>query len=174
MGQEPNIEIALEDQPRTPPEPAPARRWSASRPGDLHTPADVPWGGAFGTPGPDTGYALKLASGASFELEEGESRPNVESTLVLIMGARASLFGKAPSADDLAFGLMVLGLDRREEIPEAAMARLAETRRHWGPRVAHSKAAGRGLSTRLTPELLRLSLEDLRHRLALGEVPLTP
>jgi hypothetical protein len=172
MGQEPKIEIPLEDLPRATSGPAPARRWSASRPGDLHTPAEVPWGGAFGTPGPDTGYALKLASAASYELEEGESRHNVQSVLLLLMSARASRFGKGPSADDLAWSLMLLGLDRQEEIPQAAMARLAEDRQYWAPRVANSNAAARRLSAKLTPELLARSVVDLRHHLALGELPL--
>lgn len=174
MGQEPQVEIAPEDIPRAVPEPAPARRWTASRPGDLHAPGEVPWGGAFGTPGPDTGYALKLAAGAPYILDAGENRHNVDSTLILIMSARASLAGKAPSPDDLSFALMLLGLDTREEVPTAATARLAASRKHWSPRVAHSNAAARAMSGLLTPDLLRLSLEDLRHRLALGEVPLAP
>jgi hypothetical protein len=174
MGQEPQFEIPLDDLPRATLGPAPARRWKASRPGDLHTPGDVPWGGAFGTPGPDTGYALKLASDASYELEAGESRTNVESVLLLIMGARASWFGKAPSSDDLAWSLMVLGLDRQEEIPQAVMARLTENRQYWAPQVANSKAAARRLSARFTPELFAWSLAELRHHLALGEVPLAP
>jgi len=174
MGQEPRIEIPLGDRPRATPGPAAARRWRASRPGDLHAPTDVPWGGAFGTPGPDAGYALKLAAEASYELEAGESRDNVQSVLLLIMGARASWFGKAPSSEDLAWGLLVLGLDQREEIPQAARARLAESRRYWAPRVANSNAAARRLSARFTPELFSWSLADLRHHLALGEMPLAP
>jgi hypothetical protein len=69
---------------------------------------------------------------------------------------------------------MVLGLDHQEEIPQAVMARLAENRQYWAPRVAHSNAAARRLSARLTPELFSWSVVDLRHRLALGEVPLAP
>lgn len=174
MGQEPNIEIPFEDLPRATAGPAPARRWKAARPGDLHAPDDVPWGGGFGTPGPDTGYALKLAAGASYQLEADESRANVQSVLLLIMGARASRFGKAPSRDDLAWSLMLLGLDQQEEIPQATMTRLVESRKHWAPRVANSHAAARRLSALLTPELFALSLDDLRHQLALGEAPLAP
>ncbi|MDH3607192.1 MAG: hypothetical protein OER12_09355 [Acidimicrobiia bacterium] len=174
MGQEPSLEIPQEDRPRAVATPAPARRWSASRPGDLHAPSDVPWGGPFGTPGPDTGYGLKLAAGATLNLAEDERRHPVERVLVLIIGARASLFGKAPSADDLGFAVMLLGLDTSREIPEAATTQLAAARRYWAPRVAHSTADARRLSARLTPDLLALSPDDLRHRLALGEVPLAP
>jgi hypothetical protein len=173
MGQEPKIEILLEDRPIA--EPGPARRWTASRPGDLHTPAEVPWGAGFGTPGPDTGYALKLASQADIELEPDEDRHNVESVLILIMSARASLFGKAPSADDLAFALLLVGLDADVgPVPAAGVTALTANRRYWAPRVAHGSAQARRLVSRLSPELLRLSVADLRHQLALGEVPLTP
>ena len=174
MGQEPKIEIPPEDLPRADPEPAPARRWKAARPGDLHAPSEVPWGGQFGTPGPDAGYALRLAAQADYALDDDETRGSVESVLVLIMGARASLFGKAPSADDLGFALMLLGLDADREIPESTTGQLAAARRYWAPRVAHSPADGRELSARLNMELLRLSHDELRHQLALGEVPLAP
>jgi hypothetical protein len=172
MGQEPNIEISRQDLPVT--EPAPARGWTASRPGDMATPGDVPWGDGFGTPGPDTGYALKLAAGADYELDEGENRHNVDSVLVLIMSARASLFGKAPSSDDLAFARLLIGLGSDEPVPDASLNRLAANRKHWAPRVSHGSASARALVSRLSPKLLKMSVEDLRHRLALGEVPLTP
>lgn len=174
MGQEPKIEIPLEDLPRSEPTPAPARRWSANRPGDLHRPEEVPWGGSFGTPGPDTGYALKLAGDADFQLDEDEHRHAVEELILVIMGARASLFGKAPSIDDLSFALMLLGLNRSSEIPEATMTRLSDARRFWAPRVAHSHTEARTVAAKLTPALLSLSHDELRHRLALGEVPLVP
>lgn len=172
MGQEPNIETPLSYVPVA--APGPARRWTASRPGDLPTPEDVPWGAGFGTPGPDTGYALKLASQADLDLEPGEDRGKVESLLILIMGARASLFGKAPSADDLAFARLLVGLGSHADVPEAGVKALAANRKHWAPRVSHGSAAARRLVTKLSPELLRLSVSDLRHQLALGEVPLTP
>ncbi|MBT8165699.1 MAG: hypothetical protein HKO63_00030 [Acidimicrobiia bacterium] len=172
MGQEPQIEMLLEDPPAA--EPGPARRWSATRPGDFRSPAEVPWGEGFGTPGPDTGYALKLASQAQFVLEPDENRHNVESVLVLIMSARASLFGKAPSADDLSFALLLIGLGADASVPEAGISALKANRKYWAPRVSHGSASARRLVSMLSPELLRLSVSDLRHQLALGEVPLTP
>ena len=174
MGQEPTIEIRPEERPRAEPEPAPARRWSASRPGDLHAPTDVPWGGGFGTPGPDTGYAHKLAAGAEYSLGEDESRHGVDAMLAMIMAARASRFGKAPSSDDLGFALLVTGLGERDALPDEVVAGLDEHRRHWGARVAHSKAEGLRMVGLLPREILELSVEGLRHRLALGEVPLAP
>jgi hypothetical protein len=172
MGQEPNIETSFAGLPGA--APGPARRWAASRPGDLHTPGDVPWGAGFGTPGPDTGYALKLAAEADYQLDPGEDRHNVDSVLVLIMSARASLFGKAPSADDRSFALLMIGLGSEDPVPEAGIAALTANRKYWAPRVSHGSAAARRLVSKLSPELLRLSVPDLRHQLALGEVPLTP
>ena len=174
MGQEPKIELTAEDLPRAVPEPAPARRWSATRPGDIHAPADVPWGGGFHTPGPDTGYAYKLAADADLTIDEDEDRGNVETMLVLIMSARASLFGKAPEFYFVAGLLIMAGLGGREGLPEAVLAQLAERRRYWAPRVANSKSQARALVGRLEQAMLRLSVEDLRHRLALGEVALAP
>jgi hypothetical protein len=174
MGQEPTFEIRAEDRPRAELGPAPARRWSASRPGDLHAPSEVPWGGGFGTPGPDTGYAHKLAAAADVSIGDDENRHNVDAMLVLIMGARASLFGKGPSADDLDYALVLAGLGTREAIPESIIGRLAERRRYWAPRVAHSKSQARLFVGGLSAETLRFSVEDLRHRLALGEVSLAP
>ncbi len=174
MGQEPRIEIADEDRPRAVPEPAQARRCSASRPGDLHAPSDVPWGGGFHTPGPDTGYAYKLAAGAEYAIDESENRGNVEAMLVLIMSARASLFGKAPSSDDLDYALVLAGLGGREGLPDSVLTQLADRRRYWAPRVVHNKSEARALVGRLDQDMLRLSVEELRHRLALGEVSLAP
>ena len=172
MGQEPNIDIAFEDQPREELRPAVPRRWHADRPGDLKSPDQVPWGGPFGTPGPDTGYALKLASGADMKLEPGEDRGNVERAMVHLMAARASHFGRAPTNEDLKVAMLLLGLASPDQVPEATMRQLSRDRKYWAPRVVRSSAAARQMVARVPPGLLGVSLEDVRHRLALGEIPL--
>lgn len=103
MGQQPNMPLTIEDLPRPEPHPAPARRWRAQRPGDPSSPADVPWGGAFGTPGPDTGYALQLLAG-------GAHRPEEYLALATIMAARASRLGRAPVAADADAARIILDL----------------------------------------------------------------
>ena len=172
MGQEPNIDIEFEDRPREELQPAPPRRWQADRPGDLTSPDQVPWGGPFGTPGPDTGYALKLASGAGMELEPHEDRGNVERAMVHLMASRASRFGRAPTNEDLQFAMLLLGLAGPDEVPAAVASQLSKDRRYWAPRAARNSAVARQMVSRITPELLEASLEDVRHRLALGEIPL--
>ncbi len=101
MGQQPNMPLSIEDLPRPEAHPAPARRWQAKRPGDLAGPAEVPWGGAFGTPGPDTGYALRL-------LADGAHGPEAVRALAALAGARASRLGRAPVAADVEAAEIIL------------------------------------------------------------------
>ena len=112
MGQQPNLPLALEDRPRPEPQPAPARRWRAGRPGDLSGPGEVPWGGAFGTPGPDTGYALRLLADAGRCGDEATA-------LAAVVAARSSWLGRAPVAADL-------------EAAEILLARLPAAARRLG------------------------------------------
>jgi hypothetical protein len=109
VGQQPNIQLSLEDMPRPRPRPAPARPWSARRPGDSAGPEQVPWGGAFGTPGPDAGYALRLLAGRPLALAEGERRDDAERMVAALMGARASLLGRGPVAGDAEVAELILG-----------------------------------------------------------------
>lgn len=172
MGQQPKYEIGPEDRPRSVPGPAPPRRWKAARPGDLHRPEDVPSRSGFGNPGPDSGYALRLVAQADLPLDPDERRADVETTMMHLMVARASHHGKAPSKADLQFATMILGLASVDMVPATANASLATIRRHLAPRVAHSSAAARSMVGKLPPDLLGLDLDEVRHRLALGESPL--
>jgi len=110
VGQQPNVQLELENLPRREPHPGPARRRATPRPGDLAGPAQVPWGGDFGTPGPDTGFALLLAAGRPLALAPGESRADVERLVAVLMAARASRLGRAPVAGDAEVAEMILGL----------------------------------------------------------------
>ena len=173
MGQQPKHEIEPKDRPRPTAQPAVPRGWKAKRPGDLHRPGDVPTSSGFGNPGPDSGYALRLAAQADLPLTSGEQRADVEVTLMHVMVARASHHGKAPSAGDLQFAIMVLGLASVDLVPAAANAKLTAARHYWAPRVGHSRSAARAMVAKLTPGLLNLELDEVRHRLALGESPLS-
>jgi len=111
MGQQPNLEIGISDRPRPTPQPAAARRWKPDRPGDFAGPEDVPWGGAFGTTGPDAGYALRLIAGHELSLAPGEDQHAAEQVLAALAAARASHFGRAPVVGDVAAACTLLGLD---------------------------------------------------------------
>jgi hypothetical protein len=125
VGQEPNIRLGLEDLPRPTAKPAAPERWSPDRPGELGSPDEVPWGGAFGTPGPDTGFAYRVVR--SMDLPGSQhARHDVEAAVVAVMAARASAIGRAPTAPDASVALELLDLS------DEGMARLAG--------VAHDRA----------------------------------
>jgi len=109
VGQEPNIRLGLEDLPRAVPEPAAPARWSPQRPGDFVSPDEVPWGGAFGTPGPDTGFAYKIVRNLDLP-GAAHRRSDIEAVLVVVMSARASSLGRAPTAADAAVAIDLLEL----------------------------------------------------------------
>jgi len=148
MGQQPNMPLSLEDLPRAQPHPAPARRWRAGRPGDLSAPAEVPWGGAFGTPGPDAGYALRL-------LQDRDSGGAERPALATVMGARASRLGRAPVAADAEAAEIILALAPASPVHAPGVP-------------GHGAEAPRRLLESLDASLLAAPLDDLRRRRPAG------
>ena len=109
MGQQPNIPITLADLPRATPKPAAPRRWRPHRPGEIRSPDEMPWGGLYGTPGPDTGYALRLLRGR--DLPGGDDhRADVAAAILAVVSARGSALGRAPVAADIDVAISLLGL----------------------------------------------------------------
>src|SRR5690606_2740321 len=97
MAQQPNVEISPWDLPAPVLEPSPARRQKTRRPGVILDPDDMPESPWFGTPGPDTGFALRIISQAGVAEDDARLR----TVLAALMGARASHFGRAPTRHDL-------------------------------------------------------------------------
>lgn len=83
--------------------------WMADRPGELHE--GQPRGDRLGAPGPDLGFALKIARGFDdrLVLAEGEDHHDVVGGGVAIAMKRASLFGRAPVVHDLTVAFTVWG-----------------------------------------------------------------
>lgn len=83
--------------------------WFPERPADLDGPQ--PHGPRLGYPGPDQGYALKLARQFEDELvlTPGEDVDDVIAGCVAIANKRASLFGRAPVIDDLKIAFSLWG-----------------------------------------------------------------
>ena len=160
MGQQPNMPLRLEDLPRPTPKTDPPRRWSPRRPGDLDSPEAVPWGGAFGTPGPDTGYALKLAASRQLDLAEGESRTDAEAALAGIAAARSSHFGRAPVVGDLDVAEVILGFGSGADVGWRH-GRIAGAAHH-PKRVLELVAA-------VDPEALVADLDEVKARVGSGE-----
>ncbi|MFQ5967633.1 MAG: hypothetical protein ACE5MI_08470 [Acidimicrobiia bacterium] len=164
MAQQPNIEVTDAERPRPEPEPAAPARWSPNRPGEIEGPGDMEWGGAFGRPGPDTGWAQLLVARRQIDAPEGENPELIRELVAAIASARAAYFGRAPVPVDVDFALVLLGLDP-SDLPSALVRQLAEGRRVWLDEAAREKVKGRGLLAALGSDVLALSLQELKHRL---------
>lgn len=162
MGQQPNIKIGLEDLPRPTAHPAPPRRWQPRRPGEIGVPGDARWGGAFGTTGPDSGYALRLLAERDLPTGPGESHHSLEVALAALMGARASHFGRAPVVGDAEAAEAILGVGSTDE---AFLVR----RRAAVAGIGHDKAKERALVAAVDHEMLISEPADLRRRAAAGD-----
>jgi hypothetical protein len=133
MAQQPNVELSPGDLPRAVLEPAPARRQRIPRPGVITIPDEMPTGPGFGTPGPDTGWALRIIG----QTDLPEDTPGVRKLLAALMGARAAHFGRAPIHEDLKVGLALLGLRNRRS------DELDARRRNWVAATIQEKSPGR-------------------------------
>lgn len=91
---------------------SPPRRpqsWLADRPGELTE--GQPIGAGLGVPGPDQGYALRLARRFEDELllSPGEHAADAIAGCLGVALKRAALFGRAPVAADLEVAFRVFG-----------------------------------------------------------------
>jgi hypothetical protein len=160
MGQQPNIELDVSDAPRPSVQPEAPERWKPARPGEITSPADMMMGGAFGNPGPDTGWVLKLLRRIEFERESKE----IEPVLASVASARASVLGRAPTPEDVEAALLIAGL-RPEGLDAGTLEELAERRRHAVRHAAHDVVKGRSLLEGIDRDVLRGSLDDIRSAL---------
>jgi hypothetical protein len=168
MGQQPNIELDLSDLPRPAAHTAPARAWRPNRPGDSRSPADVPSGGAFGTTGPDSGYAGRLTRGRELLIASGETRHNAEAAVAELAGARAARFGRAPTGEDVDVAALLLGYDPEGVDPDLIEA-LAVDRRGLVAGVAHSARRRLALIAVVDAAVLASGTSEIRARMAGGE-----
>jgi hypothetical protein len=125
VGQEPNYPLGFEDLPRPTPKPAAPRRWRPQRPGEVGSPDEMPWGGSFGTPGPDIGFAIKIARARGLPGTDDE-HADVEAAIVAVMAARASAIGRAPTNRDFDVAVDLLDLEAASGI--AALDGIAHDR----------------------------------------------
>ena len=112
--------------------PSRNRSWMADRPGDL--PGEHPTGERLGVPGPDQGYALKLARLFDDQLELGAlSHDDVVAGCVAVACKRSGLFGRGPVVHDLRAAFTVWGF-----LDESPDTELVELRERLFPEVASS------------------------------------
>lgn len=93
---------------------SPPRRpdsWRADRPADFADDHRQPVGDLLGSPGPDQGYALRLARVLEPELQlaEGEHAKDALAGIVAVGLKRASILGRAPVIHDLRIAATIFG-----------------------------------------------------------------
>lgn len=138
---------AYESPPRRP------GSWLAVRPGDLA--GAQPRGDRLGSPGPDQGYALKLARDVFLPQLHlgGLDVDDAVAGCVAIALARASLFGRAPIAHDLRLAFAVWGF--LEAAPPKELAEL-RTRVFAGASHPHHYGDVRALVDAVPESTLRM------------------
>jgi hypothetical protein len=131
--------------------------WTTSRPAELVGPT-LRTGANIGTPGPDSGFALRLAHrfGEELQLSEGESAHDVLLGVALVASKRAALFGRAPCIYDVQLALNLWGF------LQDAPADVRETRRALFSSISHDYVAQRALVDSVPEETLRLSPDQVR------------
>lgn len=144
----------------------PARRlrspgiWTASRPSEQRGPVH-PTGSAFGNPGPDGGYALKLARrlAEDVDLAPGEHADDLIAGCAAVAMRRASLFGRAPTVFDLRLAFVLWGCS------PGAPADLVAERVAAFRSVSHDYPERRAIADRVPEATLRLTPEEAAERL---------
>jgi hypothetical protein len=168
MGQQPNIELEISDLPRPVGHPGAPRRWRPERPGELGSPEEIPWGGAYGTAGPDTGYVLRLLADRHLRTVPGESHHNAEAGVAAVAAARASHFGRGPIGQDIDAASLLLGYDR-DGVPDDLADETEAARPAWVANLGHDAAKARALVASVPLDVLVLHPDEIRGRLATGE-----
>ncbi|MEX2322775.1 MAG: hypothetical protein WEA29_03260 [Acidimicrobiia bacterium] len=156
MGQQPNVPLRIEHLPRRTGHPSYPDRWSPDRPGDMTSPSEVRWGGAFGTTGPDAGYAERLVAARKTEALAGETVDDVRRAVMVLAAARAARLGRAPMLDDIEAGEAALGVG----------AHNPAWRLRWTVGMAHSRHAPQRLITATDLTALAAPVETIRRRTA--------
>ena len=156
--------IPAEDEVRPGYRPGPARPWVPSRPGELVLAgpgAEASAGGARlagrGVPGPDQGYALRLAERIEgrLVLVSGERTDDVLAGAVALALRRAALFGRAPVVADLEVALGLFGF------LAPAPAGLVEARRAVFGGLGHDEWRRRALANGVDEAALRRRPSDV-------------
>jgi hypothetical protein len=126
------------------------------------------WGSGFGAVGPDSGYALSLIGRRDFELAEGEHRPNAAAAVAAVASARSSLYGRAPIGKDIDLALVLLGYDS-EDIPTEITTELARGRLTWFSAAGHHPGKLVDFVGSIEADVIRLTADQARARMAGGE-----
>jgi hypothetical protein len=136
--------------------------WRADRVADLHV-AVQPHGRSLGAPGPDQGYALKLAEdlfAGRLELVAGERAEDAVFGCAMVASARSAMFGRAPVGPDLDMAFTLFGFlgGAPQDLIDWRVARFSA--------VAHHYDEQRRLVAAVHEATLKLKADQVRERLA--------
>ncbi len=137
-----------------------ARPWVQGRPAELRFPVR-PGGRGRGSPGPDQGYALRLAHRFAdrLRLRPGESKEDAIVGSALLASRRAALLGRAPTVHDVEVALTLWGF-----LDDDPPQRLLAARRPAFSSAARDYHVQRALADRVPEEILRLPARDVADR----------
>jgi hypothetical protein len=135
--------------------------WRQDRPAEI-TEFGPPTGRLFGKPGPDQGYALRLAKGFSdrLQLAPGEHAEDAISGCLGAALRRASMFGRAPVVHDLTLAFTLWGF------LGDAPADLIEFRTPLFQAVSHDYPRQRQIVDRVAETTLRLTPAKVAEQVA--------
>ncbi len=143
--------------------------WTQSRPSELRG-TGQPSGARLGTPGPDQGYALKLAR--RFEdrlvLAEGESAEDAIAGCTAVATRRAALFGRAPVVHDLEHAFTLWGFvgDAPDDLVTARGPLFRSASHHYEAQRTIADAVP-AATLRLTPDAVGRRLGEWQELLVL-------
>jgi hypothetical protein len=151
------------DEPRAygSPDHVPAS-WSPDRPGEIE--GFQPRGERLGAPGPDQGFAIKIANSLRPKLRVGGGE-NIDDVVQGCLGValrRASLFSRAPVVHDLTVAFTVWGYF--DEAPPSDLVEL-RTKMFEGLRhVGHHYTEGREVVDQVPVETLQMTPDEVASR----------
>jgi hypothetical protein len=147
--------------------PRRADSWRARRPADFAEEHRQPEGELLGNPGPDQGYALKLARLLEPELvlAEGEHARDALAGIVAVANKRASVLGRAPVIHDLRVAATLFGF-----LDAGAAAELVALRRELFEEVSHFHhyMELRGIVDMVHADVLRQTPQQVTERYQAG------
>ncbi len=161
MAQPTFVPITEADQVRSARRLSVPGHWHADRPGDL-VGSSRPAGVRRGTPGPDQGFAMRLAHRfeGRLHLVHGEDTEDVLLGVAMLASKRAGLVGRAPCIYDLDAVFSLFGFLLPSPPPE-----LVEQRRSLFASASREYVAQRALVDAVPDETLLLSADELSARL---------
>jgi hypothetical protein len=137
-----------------------AGEWTAHRPADYAPRPQIGHRPNMGSPGPDQGYALRVAEGFAdrLQLTDGEHSDDVLAGAVIVALRRAASLGRAPVSHDIEMALHLFGY------LDAAAPELVATRKRLFAGIAHDYWQQRDLADLIPESTLKLSAPTVRDR----------